>query len=80
MLPLSAAAIGGVAAAVVHLPPIAGYIAGGVLVGPSGWALVHQVVPVETMAQFGSILFLFEHGVGYSFKDQRQFSAVAAGG
>ena len=50
---LSAATIGGVGAAVMRMPPIVGYIAGGVLVGPSGWALVHTVVQVETLAQFG---------------------------
>ena len=53
-------------ASVVGMPPIVGYIAGGVLVGPMGWGLVHNVVQVETLAQFGSIFFLFEHGVGPS--------------
>ena len=63
VLLLSAATIGGMLAAVVGMPPIVGYIAGGVLVGPMGWGLVKSVVQVETLAQFGSIFFLFEHGV-----------------
>ena len=35
---------------------------------------------METLAQFGSIFFLFEHGVGYRFKEQREFNQVAVGG
>jgi len=80
VLLLGSATIGGMMAAVVYMPPIIGYIAGGVIVGPSGLDLVHTVVEVDTLAQFGSVFFLFAHGLEYSFSEQRQFQTVAVGG
>ena len=50
VLLLSAATIGGMLAAVVGMPPIVGYIAGGVLVGPMGWGLVKSVVQASDCA------------------------------
>jgi hypothetical protein len=43
---LCAAALGGMLATVVKMPPIIGYILGGVVVGPSGCALIGAVVQV----------------------------------
>mmetsp|Transcript_17290 Transcript_17290/g.37771 ORF Transcript_17290/g.37771 Transcript_17290/m.37771 type:complete len:710 (-) Transcript_17290:649-2778(-) len=80
VLLLGSATIGGILAAVVYMPPIIGYIAGGIIVGPSGLNLVHTVVEVDTLAQFGSVFFLFAHGLEYSFSEQRQFQTVAVGG
>lgn len=80
VLLLGSATIGGMLAAVAYMPPLIGYIAGGVIVGPSGLDLVQTVVEVDTLAQFGSVFFLFAHGLEYSFSEQRQFQTVAVGG
>jgi len=80
VLLLGSATIGGMLAAVVYMPPLIGYIAGGVIVGPSGLDLVAAVVHVDTLAQFGSVFFLFAHGLEYSFSEQRQFQSVVVGG
>lgn len=80
VLLLGSATIGGMVAAVAYMPPIIGYIGGGVVVGPSGLDLVRTVVEVDTLAQFGSVFFLFAHGLEYSFSEQRQFQTVAVGG
>ncbi|GBG34226.1 UDP-N-acetylglucosamine transferase subunit ALG14-like [Hondaea fermentalgiana] len=80
VLLLGSATIGGMLAAVGYMPPLIGYIAGGVIVGPSGLDLVYTVVEVDTLAQFGSVFFLFAHGLEYSFSEQRQFQTVAVGG
>lgn len=78
---LGAAALGGMVAALTRtFPPIVGYILGGVVVGPSGFGVVETVVEVETLAQFGSVFFLFSHGLEYSLQDQKQFQTVGVGG
>lgn len=80
VLLLGSATIGGMMAAVCYMPPIIGYIFGGIIVGPSGLDLIHTVVEVDTLAQFGSVFFLFAHGLEYSLSEQRQFQTVAVGG
>lgn len=77
---LFSATIGGILAAVINMPPIIGYIAGGIVVGPSGLGLIYTVVEVDTLAQFGSVFFLFAHGLEFSLTDLRQFQTVSVGG
>ena len=77
---LCSATIGGMIAALVYMPPIIGYIIGGIVVGPSGLGFIQEVVEVDTLAQFGSVFFLFAHGLEYSFTDQKQFQSVSVFG
>ncbi len=77
---VGASALGGMLASVLGLPPILGYIAAGVIVGPSGCSVVKKVVQLETLSSFGSIFFLFAHGMEYSHEEQRKFQSIAVGG
>ncbi|MCS6781769.1 MAG: cation:proton antiporter [Gloeomargarita sp. SKYBB_i_bin120] len=77
---LAAALGGGTLAALLKQPPLLGYIVAGVLVGPTGFGGIREVVQVETLAQFGVTLLLFSLGVKFSFARLRQVGVFALGG
>lgn len=78
---LGVAAIGGIIATYVNVPPNVGYLLGGALVGPSCLGLVRQFKEVETLSLFGSIFLLFGHGAGYTpQKLDDQFKQYFVGG
>ncbi|HEY3296768.1 MAG TPA: cation:proton antiporter [bacterium] len=64
------------------LPPIAGFVLTGILIGPSGLSLVHAA-QVHTAAQIGVILLLFSIGMEVSLsrlvKTSWRMYALAAG-
>jgi len=60
------AATCGMLAVVLNLPATAGFLAGGMVVGPSCLNLISSVKQVQTLAQFGAIFLLFEQGLLYS--------------
>ena len=53
------AAFGGLCASAAGMPPLVGYLLGGMCVGPSGLRLLKDIVAVQTITQFGSIFVLF---------------------
>jgi CPA2 family monovalent cation:H+ antiporter-2 len=50
----------------LRLPPIVGFLTVGVLFGPHGLSLVHDVHQVELLAEIGVILLLFTLGLEFS--------------
>lgn len=60
------AAFCGMIAVVLKLPATAGFLFGGMIIGPSCLSLIIRVKQVQTLAQFGSIFLLFEQGLLYS--------------
>ena len=60
------ASLFGLAAVFLKLPPTAGFLLGGMLIGPSCLDLVGEIHQVQTLAQFGAIFLLFEQGLLYS--------------
>lgn len=60
------AALFGLVAVFLRLPPTAGFLLGGMLIGPSCWDLIEEMRQVQTLAQFGCIFLLFEQGLLYS--------------
>ncbi len=54
---------GGLALARLKQPPILGYILTGVVLGPSGFALINNRGPVEFLAELGVLLLLFVVGM-----------------
>lgn len=67
-----AAAIGGLAARLVRLPALVGYLGVGVLLGPQALRLVTNIEDVQTLAELGVILLLFAVGVEISTADLRR--------
>jgi len=60
------AAFFGLVAVFLRLPPTAGFLFGGMLIGPSCLDLIGSIHEVQTLAQFGIIFLLFEQGLIYS--------------
>jgi monovalent cation:H+ antiporter-2, CPA2 family len=77
---LAAAAVGGVAAGLARLPPLLGYIVGGIIVGPTGLGLIKELIQVETLAQFGAAFLLFALGVEFSFSELKKVQKISLGG
>ncbi len=77
---LTAASLGGLLAAFLRFPVILGYIGGGILVGPTGLALIKELVQVETLAQFGVAFLLFTLGVEFSLSKLKKVKNIALGG
>jgi monovalent cation:H+ antiporter-2, CPA2 family len=52
----------------IRLPIIVGFLLTGLLAGPHGFALVHEVEAVKTLAETGIILLMFTIGLEFSFR------------
>lgn len=60
------------------IPPIVGYIIGGIIIGPhTGGITVSDVPRIELLAEIGVALLLFSIGLDLSFKEIRSVRAVA---
>ncbi len=65
---MAVAVLAGLGLRRVGQPPIVGYILAGILLGPSGLALVQQSENVRALAELGVILLLFLIGMELSLK------------
>jgi CPA2 family monovalent cation:H+ antiporter-2 len=76
----------GVSAIVVYLleririPSIVGFLLAGLIVGPHGLALVHDVKVVESVAEIGVVLLMFVIGLEFSLKTLMQLRGLVIGG
>lgn len=52
-----------VASARLHVPPVVGFLLSGIVIGPSGLALVPETGQVEVFAEIGVVLLLFTIGM-----------------
>ncbi|MCS6812279.1 MAG: cation:proton antiporter [Cyanobacteria bacterium] len=77
---LTAAAIGGLVAALFRQPVLLGYLLGGIVVGPAGLGLIKELVQVETLAQLGVAFLLFALGVEFSLGELQKVRRIALGG
>ncbi|KAK2167766.1 hypothetical protein LSH36_24g05021 [Paralvinella palmiformis] len=50
----------------LSLPPMFGYIVGGICVGPSGLNVLKSLVQIETLGEFGVVFILFTVGLEFS--------------
>lgn len=65
----------------LKIPSILGFLITGILAGPHGFHLIHQMHEVEILAEIGVILLLFTIGIEFSFKTLRDISrTVLIGG
>ncbi|GMI37426.1 hypothetical protein TrRE_jg13493, partial [Triparma retinervis] len=74
------AAVFGLIAVNCYLPSTAGFLLGGMFIGPSYFALIHNVKEIQTLSQFGSIFLLFEQGLMYSIEYSRMEGIGGGGG
>lgn len=66
----------------LNLPPVLGFLITGVVCGPYGLKLVDDSHPVETLAEIGLVLLLFEAGIEFSVKTflkLKKFLLIAGG-
>jgi len=74
---LAVAIAGGMLAHRLKLPIILGYLVGGIIVGPYGFGLVHDLESIHTLATIGVILLLFTLGLEFSLSELKRMGKVA---
>ena len=65
---LGAAVLGVVAFRFLQLPPILGYLAVGIVIGPHSTRLVNDVAMLTSLAEFGVVFLMFSIGLEFSFQ------------
>jgi CPA2 family monovalent cation:H+ antiporter-2 len=66
LLFLSAAVLGVVAFRMLHLPPMLGYLAVGILIGPHALGLAQDSQATHSLAEFGVVFLMFSIGLEFS--------------
>ncbi|MDB5762807.1 MAG: potassium transporter [Herminiimonas sp.] len=66
LLLLAVAVLGVVAFRMLHLPPMLGYLAVGILIGPHALGLVEDNATMHTLAEFGVVFLMFSIGLEFS--------------
>lgn len=65
----------------IKVPPLVGFIAAGVLIGPGGLGIIQDIQKIEVLAEIGIILLLFTVGIEFSRGRLLKIrKAVACGG
>ena len=63
---LGSAVLGVVAFRMLHLPPMLGYLAVGILIGPHALGLADNTTTTSTLAEFGVVFLMFSIGLEFS--------------
>lgn len=80
VIALIAAFIGGIAARAVRLPPIVGYLLGGLAVGPFTPGFIGDSHAMSQLAEVGVMFMMFGTGLHFSFDDLMSVRKVAVPG
>jgi len=65
----------------VDIPPLVGFIVSGVIIGPYGLGIAHELKDIELLAEVGVVLLLFVIGIEFSLKNLLKIrKAVLRGG
>ncbi len=80
VLALVAAFAGGMAARAVRLPPIVGYLLGGLAVGPFTPGFIGDSHAMNQLAEIGIMFMMFGTGLHFSFDDLKAVKNVAVPG
>ncbi len=80
VLALVAAFAGGLAARAVRLPPIVGYLAGGLVVGPFTPGFAGDAHAMQQLAEVGVMFMMFGTGLHFSLKDLLEVKGIAVPG
>ena len=77
---LGASAISGFVAHRLRQPALLGYLAAGLLIGPSGFGLLNDVQQIEELAEIGVAFLLFALGVEFSLAKLKRVQKIAVQG
>ena len=77
---LVAAFIGGVVARALRLPPIVGYLLGGLAVGPFTPGFIGDSEAMSQLAEIGVMFMMFGTGLHFSLKDLNEVKSIAVPG
>jgi CPA2 family monovalent cation:H+ antiporter-2 len=80
VLLITTALLLGIAAERLKQNALIGYLLTGILFGPSGLQVIHDIERVRGLAELGVALLLFTIGLEFSFTRLRELGAVAIGG
>jgi CPA2 family monovalent cation:H+ antiporter-2 len=64
----------------IKLPPLVGFLAAGVLIGPGGFGVISNPEEVELLAEVGVVLLLFSIGLEFSLADLMRIRRLVFGG
>ncbi|MBI5260159.1 MAG: cation:proton antiporter [Burkholderiales bacterium] len=79
LLYLIAAVLGVVACRLLRLPPMLGYLAVGVLIGPNALALAKDTAGVKYLAEFGVVFLMFVIGLEFNLPKLRSMRTLVFG-
>jgi len=79
LLLLGSAVLGVVAFRMLHLPPMLGYLAVGVLIGPHALRLAGETEATSALAEFGVVFLMFSIGLEFSLAQLRAMRRIVFG-
>ncbi|MGG7606327.1 cation:proton antiporter [Massilia sp. BKSP1R2A-1] len=79
LLLLGCAVLGVVAFRMLHLPPMLGYLAVGVLIGPHALALANDSPATHALAEFGVVFLMFSIGLEFSLAQLKSMRRIVFG-
>jgi len=77
---LGASALGGYLAHRLRQPTLLGYLATGLIIGPSGLGLLDDAAKIQSLAEIGIAFLLFALGVEFSLAELKRVQAIALQG
>ena len=79
LLYLVAAVLGVVACRSLKLPPMLGYLAVGVTIGPNALAFAHDSASIQYLAEFGVVFLMFVIGLEFNLPKLRALKTAVFG-
>lgn len=79
LLLLGSAVLGVVVFRSLHLPPMLGYLAVGVLIGPHAFGLAAETGSTHALAEFGVVFLMFSIGLEFSLAQLRAMRRIVFG-
>src|SRR4051812_12597126 len=79
LLLLTAAVLGVVAFRMLQLPPMLGYLAVGILIGPHSLGMVQDNATMHTLAEFGVVFLMFSIGLEFSLPKLSSMRSTVSG-
>jgi CPA2 family monovalent cation:H+ antiporter-2 len=79
LLLLGSAVLGVVAFRMMHLPPMLGYLAVGILIGPHAMGLAENSETTHTLAEFGVVFLMFSIGLEFSLSQLMAMRRIVFG-